>query len=209
MEDSRALFENGIGKWNLPDSADSSPTVAPSRDGRSGDSTVLPDAISPSKTSQPPPGTTSKPTGYLSGQTVGPLGTSPFDSRAPAVPFAVNNPIAPAPPESFKDRYPMSSPIAPRGPDQLTPQPQSGSGPAPGSMRVLNSRFPGLNPGGIALGSSPSQRMPNPPAQTNWPPATRPLPDYAVPPSVYGLPDRDAGIMDDWFNRWIKPLFPQ
>jgi hypothetical protein len=29
------------------------------------------------------------------------------------------------------------------------------------------------------------------------------------PPSVYGLPDRDADRMDDWFNRGIKPLFDQ
>jgi len=31
----------------------------------------------------------------------------------------------------------------------------------------------------------------------------------ALPPSVYGLPDPSADDMDDWFSRWIKPLFQQ
>jgi hypothetical protein len=50
-------------------------------------------------------------------------------------------------------------------------------------------------------------RIPTPSAgQHGWLPAPadrRPVREYQVPPppSVYGLPDRDADNMDDWFNR--------
>jgi hypothetical protein len=40
----------------------------------------------------------------------------------------------------------------------------------------------------------------------------QPMPDYPVPPMVFGLPDRSAASgdnMDDWFARWIKPLMEQ
>jgi len=40
----------------------------------------------------------------------------------------------------------------------------------------------------------------------------QPMPDYPVPPMVFGLPDRPAASgdnMDDWFSRWIKPLMEQ
>jgi hypothetical protein len=35
------------------------------------------------------------------------------------------------------------------------------------------------------------------------------MPDYPVPPWLFGLPDRSAANgddMDDWYTRWIKPL---
>jgi hypothetical protein len=38
------------------------------------------------------------------------------------------------------------------------------------------------------------------------------MPDYPVPPMVFGLPDRSTESddnMDDWFSRWIKPLMEQ
>jgi hypothetical protein len=38
------------------------------------------------------------------------------------------------------------------------------------------------------------------------------MPDYPIPPMVYGLPDPSAASgdnMDDWFYRLIKPLMQQ
>jgi hypothetical protein len=34
------------------------------------------------------------------------------------------------------------------------------------------------------------------------------MPDYPVPPFLFGLPDRSAASddMDDWYTRWVKPL---
>jgi hypothetical protein len=40
----------------------------------------------------------------------------------------------------------------------------------------------------------------------------KPMPNYPVPPMLLGFSDRSAasgGNMDDWFNRWIKPLMEQ
>ena len=39
-----------------------------------------------------------------------------------------------------------------------------------------------------------------------------PMPKYPLPPMVFGLQDRSAASsdnMDDWYNRWIKPLMQQ
>jgi hypothetical protein len=42
--------------------------------------------------------------------------------------------------------------------------------------------------------------------------SSRPVPDYPVPPQLFGLPDRSAGSgddIDDWYTRWVKPLIQQ
>jgi hypothetical protein len=144
---------------------------------------------------------------YLSSRVVsGPV--TPFDTGAPPVPFVVaNDPIDPAPPVWFKDRVP-SPPIAPPDPDQ--PQSTGAAQTAPDKIRVLTGRLVVQNGAGVsALAPGLSNS-----AQDGWPPPTadrRPVPEYPLspPPSVYGLPDRDADSTDDWFNRWIKPLFEQ
>jgi hypothetical protein len=141
-----------------------------------------------------------------SSRILGSPGASPFDVGAPPVPFVVSdNPFAPAPAVSFKERVP-SPPIAPTVADQ--PQPDGPAQPAPDKIRVLSGRLVVPNGAGVtALAPDLSTAAPN-----DWPPPSadrRPVPEYPVPPppSVYGLPDRDADSMDAWFNRWIKPLF--
>jgi len=40
----------------------------------------------------------------------------------------------------------------------------------------------------------------------------QPMPDYPVPPWLFGLPDRPAASrddVDDWYTRWVKPLLQQ
>jgi hypothetical protein len=161
------------------------------------------------------PAATMKPMRYPSGRFAPALGSSPFDMGAPPMPFvASSNPLALVLAASLNDRSGVPSPpIPPPDPDQ--PQPGSAAPAVPKSIRILTSRFAAQNPGaGVAQGSSSPPLVPRPPAQSGWPPAPavrRPVPEYQMPPppSVYGLPDRDADNMDDWFTRWIKPLFDQ
>jgi len=40
----------------------------------------------------------------------------------------------------------------------------------------------------------------------------QPMPNYAVPPPIFGLPDQSAVAKDDaneWFDRWIRPFVRQ
>ncbi|MBV8918387.1 M23 family metallopeptidase [Bradyrhizobium sp.] len=153
------------------------------------------------------------PTRDLSGRFVNPSATSPFDAGAPPVPFVVSsNPLALVRAASLDDRSRVPSPpIAPPDPDQG----QSGDTAqgARKNIRVLTGRFAPSNRGGGAPGRSSPPLAPSPAAeQSGWPPAhadRRPVPEHPVPPppSIYGLPDPSANNMDDWFNRWIKPLF--
>ncbi|MBV9984644.1 hypothetical protein [Bradyrhizobium sp.] len=132
-----------------------------------------------------------KPILYLSGRLASAPVFPSFDAGVASVPFD-NNPLAP---------------------DQLSLQPHSGTTAAPGSVRALSSRFEMLNRGGARHDGATTPSIPIPsPAQNGWSPAPadrRPVPEYQAPPppSVYGLPDRDADNMEDWFKRCIKPLF--
>ena len=113
---------------------------------------------------------------------------SPFDGGAPAVPF-------------------VPSPDAVPNPYQLDASPRSGDSTQtdPRNIRVL-SRIP-------APGATPS--MPdnaNTSQQVGGPlglVSGQAMPDYPVPPWLFGLPDRPAAggdDMDDWYARWVKPL---
>jgi hypothetical protein len=130
-----------------------------------------------------------------------------LNQAAMAVPSVVsNNPLAPVSPGAFNDR--SGTPSSPIAPPDLN-EPQSTGAATPDKIRVLSGRLVVPNGAGVA-GSTPV--LPNSSLpQSGWPPAIadrRPMPDYPLPPpSVYGLPDRNADNMDDWFNRWIKPLF--
>jgi hypothetical protein len=109
---------------------------------------------------------------------------SPFDSRAPAVPFA--------PPAGVPNS------VQPGG----SPRPNDATQSDPRNIRVLSR----LNP----PGATPLPDSANTPQQAAKPPGLvsgLPMPDYPVPPSLFGLPDRAAaGDADDWYTRWVKPL---
>jgi hypothetical protein len=80
----------------------------------------------------------------------------------------------------------------------------------PRNIRVLSRK---VVPGGTRSGSSsPPAISSGPQPQTTKPLGVitgQPMPDYPVPPMVFGLPDRSGDNMDDWFSRWIKPLMEQ
>jgi hypothetical protein len=113
---------------------------------------------------------------------------SPFDSRAPAVPFvppagAVPNPVQPG--------------ALPRSDDATQSDPRN--------VRVL-SRIPapGATPAAPDSANT-SQQATKPPGLVSG----QPMPDYPVPPWLFGLPDRSTSNgddMDDWYTRWVKPL---
>ncbi len=113
---------------------------------------------------------------------------SPFDGGAPAVPFV-------PPPDAVPNPY---------QPD-ASPRPGDATQTDPRNIRVL-SRIP-------APGATPS--MPdnaNTSQQAGGPlglVSGQAMPDYPVPPWLFGLPDRPAAggdDMDDWYARWVKPL---
>src|SRR5262249_23678467 len=116
---------------------------------------------------------------------------SPFDSRAPAVPFV---PSARVFPNSYQ-------------PD-TSPRPSDTPQGDPRNIRVL-SRIPapGATPP-LPDNANASQRVGKPPGLVSG----QPKPDYPVPPWLFGLPDRPAahgGDADDWYARWVKPLLEQ
>lgn len=88
----------------------------------------------------------------------------------------------------------------------LTPASERVANVDPKGIRVLSSRIlaPGVPPSALTV------------ANQGWPTSTpsglvsgQPMPDYPVPPRLFGLPDRSAASgddMDDWYTRWIKPL---
>jgi hypothetical protein len=113
---------------------------------------------------------------------------SPFDSRAPAVPF-----------------------VPPAGTEPNSVQPGASPGPGdatqtdPRNIRVL-SRIPapGATPAAPDSANT-SQLAGKPPGLV----AGQPTPDYPGPPWLFGLPDRstpNGDDMDDWYTRWVKPL---
>jgi hypothetical protein len=113
---------------------------------------------------------------------------SPFDSRAPAVPFVPPAGVSPNPVQ----------PIASPGRGDAT----QGD---PRNIRVL-SRIPapGATPP-LPNNAPTSQQAATPPGLVSG----QPMPDYPVPPFLFGLPDRATASgddMDDWYARWVKPL---
>lgn len=116
---------------------------------------------------------------------------SPFDGGAPAVPFAPPGGVVP------NSVQPGASP---RSGDATQTDPRN--------IRVLaRVAAPG------ATTSSPDNA--NQLQQAGRPPGLvsgQPMPDYPVPPWLFGLPDRPAtggDDMDDWYTRWVKPLVRQ
>jgi hypothetical protein len=141
---------------------------------------------------------------------------SVFDISAPAVPFVPSSrsPLAPASPASFDDRFGSWTPSqtgAQGGPDQPAPSPKSvGSTQVdPQKIRYLRR----VDPDDIDSVSQPP--VPSALPQPNRPlglVSGKPMPNYPVPPMLFGFSDRSATSgdnMDDWFNRWIKPLMEQ
>ena len=139
----------------------------------------------------------------------------PFGTRgtgAPAVRFVPpNNPLAPAPPASFGDRFGSWTPSqagAQPDPNQPAPSPQSGGSTQvdPQKIRYLSR----VDPGDIDSASQPPGPNTQPqPARPLGLVSGKPMPKYPVLPMLFGFSDRPAasgGNMDDWFNRWIRPL---
>ena len=113
---------------------------------------------------------------------------SPFDGGAPAVPFV---PPAGVVPNSYQPN------ASPRSGDPTQSDPRN--------IRVL-SRIPapGVTPS-LPDNANTSQQAAAPPGLVSG----EPMPNYPVPPYLFGLPDRSAASgddMDDWYTRWVKPL---
>jgi hypothetical protein len=113
---------------------------------------------------------------------------SPFDSRAPAVPFV---PPADAVPNSVQPG--------------ASPRPGDATQTDPRNIRVL-SRIPapGATPAAPDSANT-SQQAGKPPGLVTG----QPTPEDPVPPWLFGLPDRSAARgddADDWYTRWVKPL---
>jgi len=114
---------------------------------------------------------------------------SPFDSRAPAVPFVPPAGVSP-------------NPVQPGA----SPRPNDATQSDPRNIRVL-SRIPppGATPP-LPDNATTSQQAAGPADLVSG----QPMPDYPVP--LFGLPDRPAASgddMDDWYTRWVKPLLQQ
>jgi hypothetical protein len=113
---------------------------------------------------------------------------SPFDGRAPAVPFVPQTGVVP-------------NPVQPGA----SPRPGDATQTDPRNVRVLGR----IAAPGATL-SLPDNANTSP--QAGRPPGLvsgQPMPDYPVPPWLFGLPDRSAASgddMDDWYTRWVKPL---
>jgi hypothetical protein len=113
---------------------------------------------------------------------------SPFDGGAPAVPFLPPAGVSP---------NPLQAGASPRPGDATQGDPRN--------IRVL-SRInpPGATPS-LPDNANTSQQAGGPPGLVSG----EPMPDYPVPPWLFGLPDRPAATgddMDDWYTRWVKPL---
>lgn len=118
---------------------------------------------------------------------------APNDAYRGSVPMLPSNAAPPVAPPSFDDRFGNS----PSSPQATVPPPGAGY---PARLPSPQTSTPALPD---QLGSS-QQLSP-------WPEERRPL-AFPVPPMVYGLPDPSVAAgdnMDDWFDRWIKPLMQQ
>ena len=155
---------------------------------------------------------------YLGGRVAGISGASVFDTGTPAVPQVPTSGLPYSGYPASLDRFgnwisspPISSPFLS---DQPTPAPGPNDNARVDSqkIRALSGRLVMPNSSGAGQGRASTPGISKPPAQSGWPPATRPMPDYPIPPMVYGLPDPSAASgdnMDDWFYRLIKPLMQQ
>jgi hypothetical protein len=125
----------------------------------------------------------------LRGRTAGKAATSVFDTGAPAVPYVPPGAsIAPGRQDAFNDRFGnWTSPQA--NPAQNDAQ----------KTRVLK--------GDVAVPDGSRLPLPGP----EQAPQGQSIPNYQLPPPIFGLPDQSASgsDMDDWFSRWIKPLMRQ
>lgn len=141
-----------------------------------------------------------------------PANSAPGGS-APLLPTNAAPPVAPA---SFDDRFgnwPSSpqanAPARPTAPADAQPS-YDGGNTGLGIYKYPTENQLGFDPG--ALSASPNAAAPSqpgPPQQRSQQPQDgRPL-GFPVPPMVYGLSDPSVSAgdnMDDWFDRWIKPL---
>jgi hypothetical protein len=117
---------------------------------------------------------------------------SPFDSRAPSVPFVPPSSVSPSPVQ----------PIAP------SPRSDDATQGDPRNIRVLARINPPGAPSSLPDNAPTSQQAAMPPALVSG----QPVPDYPVLPFLFGLPDRSAASgddMDDWYTRWVKPLLQE
>jgi hypothetical protein len=112
-----------------------SPDNSPTLNDRFGNWTASSEAVAPNL-DQVATGAVKKPMRVPERRFADTSAASPFEVGVPPVPFVLtDNPLAPAPPVSFNDRYGMPSPVgAPSNPDQAA-QPQSGSAMQPGIQR--------------------------------------------------------------------------
>ncbi len=137
------------------------------------------------------------------------LGTSVFDTGAPAVPFVppTQSALAPAPPASFGGNWGASAPAnAPvSAPEQMSSPQGTGAKPLDRKdIRILARVMPD---GSIIYPPTSIPNTPAPPQPDRLPGLVsgEPMPKYPVPPMLFGLPDRSAASgdnMDDWFTRW-------
>ncbi|WJR76489.1 hypothetical protein [Bradyrhizobium sp. NP1] len=78
-------------------------------------------------------------------------------------------------------------------------------------IRVLSSRIAPRNGGSVGSAEIPSQ-LEAPPSQTNRLAGLvsgQPMPDFPLPPSVWGFSDSSTSSADDgqdWFNRWLRTV---
>ncbi len=113
---------------------------------------------------------------------------SPFDGGAPAVSFA-------PPPGAIPNSVQPGA----------SPRPGNATQTDAGDVRVLaRIPAPGATPS-LPDNANTSQQAAAPPGLVSG----QPMPDYPVPPYLFGLRDQSAASgddMDDWDTRWIKPL---
>ena len=113
---------------------------------------------------------------------------SPFDGGAPAVPFVPPTNVVP---NSYQPG------ASPRAGDATQTDPRN--------IRVLSR----INPPGATPSLPDNANTPQQAGGWPGPVSGEPMPNYPVPPYLFGLPDRSTTSgddMDDWYARWIKPL---
>jgi hypothetical protein len=148
-------------------------------------------------------------------------GVSVFIGGAPAVPFVppTQNPLAPAPSASFDDRFGNWGASAPAGAATAQSRPTAMSQ-APGAPPIDKDarylvRFP-VSPNGsdfvappASIANASAQARPSSPAGLF---GGIPAPPYPAPSQAYGRSDPASTPsldLNDWYERWIKPLMQE
>jgi hypothetical protein len=151
-----------------------------------------------------------KPVRYLGARIAGQSPASVFDTSAP---------VSPDRQDSFSNRFGnwVSSPAgsAPRSPYQPAPEDGSLTRGDAQNIRILSSRL--ISRDGVENGIPPPAVVPNQPgplSQTGRPLGIfsgKPMPDYPLPPSIWGLDDSRAPGEDDenWYTRWRRLISPE